>query len=157
MNRKVIQHKRFAVFWWVKSWKLDFLWFNWKLFFISKSNSWNNFYFYIFRSDLFLKHFKYFLKICFDIIQAKGPSMYYVIKILDFLTPLPFVITCSTERNQKLPLLWLRNTWMFPKCKFEMYNGVRKCILDELIYGKKVKVYSKSMYQYENSYLTGSL
>ena len=35
----------------------------------------------------------------------KGPSMYYVIKIWGFLTPppFPFVITFSTERNQKLP------------------------------------------------------
>ena len=39
--------------------------------------------------------------------------MYYVIKISVFLTPLPFEITFSTERNQKLPL-WLRNIWMFP-------------------------------------------
>ena len=36
---------------------------------------------------------------------GKGTSMYYVIKILGFLAPPPppFVITFSTERNQKLP------------------------------------------------------
>ena len=43
------------------------------------------------------------------------------------------------------------------KEKFEIYNGVKTYILDELICGKKVKVCSKSMYQFENSYLTGSL
>ena len=37
--------------------------------------------------------------------NTKGTSMYYVIKILGFLTlpPPPFVITFSTECNQKLP------------------------------------------------------
>ena len=59
-------------------------------------------------------------------LRGRVPSMYYVIKILGFLTPspLPFVITFSTECNQKLsfsdppsPLLWLRNTWMVPRGK----------------------------------------
>ena len=50
--------------------------------------------------------------------------MYYVIKILGFLTPLPFMITFSNKHNQKLPFSdplpllpfcnYVRNTWMFP-------------------------------------------
>ena len=47
--------------------------------------------------------------------------MYYVTMFLGFLTPLPFLITFSSEPNQKLPfsdpspLLRLRNTWTVPK------------------------------------------
>ena len=46
-----------------------------------------------------------FLNFCPRDNFGKGTSMYYVIKILGFLTPPPppFAITFSTERNQKLP------------------------------------------------------
>ena len=56
--------------------------------------------------------------------------MYYVIKILGFLTPhpSPFVITLSTERNQKLPFsdFWFQNLCHWDRMPQQKYPKLMK-------------------------------
>ena len=60
--------------------------------------------------------------------------MYYVIIIWGFLTPVPFVITFSTERNQKLPFSDPHPHTLF--CDYVIHGSSLRQVIKEMSSGR---------------------